>query len=74
MPFSGLPAGKAEEPGNSLPDQRSRTTPANWILVGSTQGRGKLDRFNEYKLPVKNIYLYPLVKNFRAIILGLSPQ
>jgi hypothetical protein len=47
---------------------------ANWILVGSTQGRGKLDRFMEYKLPVKDIYLYPLAKNFRDILLGLSPQ
>ena len=25
---------------------------ANWAFAGSTQGRGKLDRFNEYKLPV----------------------
>ncbi|MCL6557623.1 MAG: DUF4338 domain-containing protein, partial [Firmicutes bacterium] len=47
---------------------------ANWIFVGSTQGRGKLDRFMEHKLPVKDIYLYPLVKNFRDILLGLSPQ
>jgi len=47
---------------------------ANRILVGSTQGRSKLDRFMEYKLPVKEIYLYPLVKNFRDILLGLSPQ
>jgi len=47
---------------------------ANWIFVGSTQGRGKLDRFMEYKLPVKDIYLYPLVKNFRDVLLGLSLQ
>lgn len=42
---------------------------ANWILVGSTKGRGKLDRFNEYKLPVKDIYLYPLDKNFRMFLI-----
>lgn len=41
---------------------------ANWVFVGSTQGRGKLDRFNEYKLPVKDIYLYPLDKNFRMFL------
>lgn len=41
---------------------------ANWIYAGSTQGRGKLDRFNEYKLPVKDIYLYPLDKNFRLFL------
>jgi hypothetical protein len=41
---------------------------ANWIHVGQTQGRGKLDRFNLYALPVKNIYLYPLRKDFRQIL------
>lgn len=41
---------------------------ANWCNVGETQGRGKLDRKNECKLPVKDIYLYPLSKNFRQIL------
>ncbi|CAA7600844.1 Domain of unknown function DUF4338 [Acididesulfobacillus acetoxydans] len=43
---------------------------ANWSYVGETQGRGKWDRLNEYKLPVKSIYLYPLHKNFRQILAG----
>ncbi|MFH1037224.1 MAG: hypothetical protein V1789_00955 [PVC group bacterium] len=30
---------------------------ANWIQVGETQGRGKLDRNNRRSLPVKNIFL-----------------
>jgi Druantia protein DruA len=38
---------------------------ANWIYVGDTKGRGKLDRYNEYKLPVKSVWLYPLRKDFR---------
>jgi len=38
---------------------------ANWIRVGATKGRGKLDRYNAYALPVKDIYLYPLVRSFR---------
>lgn len=38
---------------------------ANWIYVGDTQGRGKLDVHNEYKLPVKGIWLYPLRRDFR---------
>lgn len=38
---------------------------ANWIYVGDTQGRGKLDVHNEYKLPIKSIWLYPLKKDFR---------
>ncbi len=38
---------------------------ANWIHVGETQGRGKLDRYNRCLLPVKYIFLYPLHKRFR---------
>ncbi len=37
----------------------------NWIHVGDTKGRGKLDVHNEYKLPVKAVWLYPLRKDFR---------
>lgn len=38
---------------------------ANWVHVGQTQGRGKLDRRHRHPLPVKDIYLYPLRKDFR---------
>ena len=38
---------------------------ANWIHVGDTQGRGKLDRHHRHTLPVKQVYLYPLHKRFR---------
>ncbi len=38
---------------------------ANWVHVGQTKGRGKLDRKNKYALPVKDIFLYPLHKHFR---------
>lgn len=38
---------------------------ANWIHVGRTQGRGKLDRHHRHSLPVKDIFLYPLRKDFR---------
>ena len=41
---------------------------ANWILVGRTQGRGKLDLTNRPHLPVKRILLYPLKINFRQIL------
>lgn len=43
---------------------------ANWIHVGVTQGRGKLDRYNLYNLPLKDIFLYPLSKNFRKKLLA----
>lgn len=38
---------------------------ANWIHVGQTQGRGKLDRHKRRELPVKDIFLRPLHKHFR---------
>lgn len=41
---------------------------ANWTYVGQTKGRGKLDRKRLYSLPVKDIFLYPLHKNFRQIL------
>jgi len=41
---------------------------ANWILLGQTQGRGKLDRYNKYPLPIKDIFVYPLNKYFRQIL------
>jgi len=38
---------------------------ANWICLGDTQGRGKLDRTNACSLPIKSIWVFPLSKNFR---------
>jgi hypothetical protein len=38
---------------------------SNWILVGDTKGRGKLDVRHEHKAPVKSVWLYPLKKDFK---------
>ena len=38
---------------------------ANWIGVGQTQGRGRQDRERTIRVPVKDIYLYPLTTRFR---------
>lgn len=38
---------------------------SNWLYVGETQGRSRNDRHNTMSVPVKQIYLYPLEKNFR---------
>lgn len=38
---------------------------ANWIHVGTTKGRGKLDRKCEAKLQKKDIWLFPLHKQFK---------
>jgi len=37
---------------------------ANWIYVGETQGRGKMDRYNTFSQPVKTIWLYPLTQRY----------
>lgn len=41
---------------------------ANWLHVGHTTGRGKLDRHHAHAVPVKDVYLYPLARNFRQIL------
>lgn len=33
---------------------------ANWVHVGQTQGRTRNDRDNSIRVPVKDVYLYPL--------------
>ena len=38
---------------------------ANWTQVGITQGRGKLEKSKQGKLPKKYVLLYPLVKDFK---------
>ncbi len=38
---------------------------ANWIYVGESKGRSRNDRYKTLKVPIKDIYLYPLVKRFR---------
>jgi hypothetical protein len=45
---------------------------ANWVHVGQTKGRGKLDRSHRYELPVKAIFLYPLVRDFRLKLRGAA--
>lgn len=41
---------------------------ANWLHVGQTRGRGKQDRYETYPVPVKDIFLYPLHKQFRYVL------
>lgn len=41
---------------------------ANWQYVGRTRGRGKCDRYNQWALPVKDIYVYPLGPDFRRVL------
>ncbi len=38
---------------------------SNWIYVGQTQGRSRQDRAKTLRVPIKDIYLYPLNSDFR---------
>ena len=41
---------------------------ANWIHLGQTQGRGKLDTRYEYNQPVKNVFVKPLCPGWKQIL------
>jgi len=41
---------------------------ANWLHVGLTQGRGKLEAHHQAVLPKKSIWLMPLASNFRQVL------
>jgi hypothetical protein len=41
---------------------------ANWTCVGQTQGRSRQDRYNTLRVPVKDIYLYPLTRHWRELL------
>lgn len=41
---------------------------SNWINVGNTQGRGKLDTARNFREPVKSIWLKPLRADFRRCL------
>lgn len=41
---------------------------ANWIYLGKTSGRTRNDRFHDIQVPIKDIYLYPLARNFRQTL------
>jgi hypothetical protein len=41
---------------------------ANWVKVGRTTGRGKKSTSHESLIPAKDIWLYPLRKNFSTLL------
>jgi len=46
---------------------------SNWIYLGETKGRGRMDRERENSLSRKAIYMYPLQKDFKECLKGLKP-
>lgn len=47
---------------------------ANWVHVGQTQGRGRMDRDRTYSAPVKDVYVYPLQRNGRKELCAEPPK
>ena len=45
---------------------------ANWICVGRTRGRGRMDRHTQACQPVKSVWLYPLRRDWRRHLCGVE--
>ena len=43
---------------------------ANWHHLGQTTGRGRNDRYSKNKVPIKDIYIYPLARRYKQILQG----
>jgi hypothetical protein len=41
---------------------------ANWIRLGVTRGRGKLEKNNQQAVPLKEIWIYPLHPHYRQVL------
>lgn len=41
---------------------------ANWQKIGQTKGRGRQDRWSKLKVPIKDIWVFPLKHNFRDML------
>lgn len=46
---------------------------ANWQCVGATTGRTRQDRYSKIKVPIKDIYVYPLCRNFKKTLCAKAP-
>ena len=43
---------------------------ANWLHLGDTRGRGKLDSAHAFAVPVKSVWVLPLAPRFRQLLAG----
>jgi hypothetical protein len=39
---------------------------SNWQYLGETKGRGKLEKTQKQVVPIKTVWVYPLIKDFRT--------
>jgi hypothetical protein len=47
---------------------------ANWVCIGETKGRGRMDRYSKKELSRKAIFMYPLEKDFKRYLSGEKPH
>lgn len=47
---------------------------SNWIYAGFTKGRGRQNKSKKRLVPEKDVFLYPLHKNFRQLLLSTEPE
>jgi len=45
---------------------------ANWRRIGQTTGRGRNDRYSKNRVPIKDIYIYPLDRQYQQLLRGDS--
>jgi Druantia protein DruA len=45
---------------------------ANWIFVGETRGRGRMDRYGKSQLPKKLVFVYPLCESVQQRLRGVT--
>jgi hypothetical protein len=43
---------------------------ANWIKIGQTKGRSRQDRDREFKVPIKDVLVYPLQRDYHQLLLA----
>jgi len=43
---------------------------ANWCHLGETTGRGRNDRYSQNSVPIKDIYIYPLDRQYKKLLQG----
>ena len=43
---------------------------ANWLYLGDTRGRGKLDTAHAHAVPIKTVWVLPLAARFRQLLAG----
>ena len=43
---------------------------ANWIYLGETKGRGRMDRNHQHQEPVRSVWVYPLEGRSRQVLRG----